>query len=106
MTKSLTDKERNWYYDALDALGGAAVVGNREANTVTYNGAIASDESHVKSGDPEGLFRSRTNRPVGARPERGTGRQITNKARGQLHDWGQAQPLLPNPSSMRVHTFL
>ncbi len=55
MTRKLTDKERNWYFDALDALGGAAVVGDRAANTVTYNSAIASDESHVKSGDPEEL---------------------------------------------------
>lgn len=55
MTKKLTEKEREWYFDALDAIGGLAVVGDRVANTVTYNSEIASDESHVKSGEPEEL---------------------------------------------------
>jgi type I restriction enzyme M protein len=55
MSKKLTEKEKTWYFDALDALGGSAVVGDRVANTVTYNSAIASDESHVKSADPEEL---------------------------------------------------
>jgi len=55
MTKKLTHEERKWYFDALDALGGRAVVGNRETNNVEYNDKIASDESRVKFGDPEEL---------------------------------------------------
>jgi type I restriction enzyme M protein len=55
MTKKLTDIEKAWYFDALDHLGGAAVTCDRANNTVTYNALIASDESHVKSADPEEL---------------------------------------------------
>lgn len=55
MSKKLTGKEKTWYFDALDGLGSSAVIGDRAADTVTYNSAIASDESHVKSADPEEL---------------------------------------------------
>lgn len=55
MTKKLTEDKKAWYFDTLDALGGAAVTGNRAADTVTYNAAITSDESHVKTADPEEL---------------------------------------------------
>lgn len=55
MAKKLSDEKRTWYFDALDALGGAAVVGDAAALTVTYDGAIRTDESHVKSADPEEL---------------------------------------------------
>jgi type I restriction enzyme M protein len=55
MAKSLTAAAREWYFGAIDALGGGAVTGDRSNNTVTYNSAITSDESHVKSADPEEL---------------------------------------------------
>jgi type I restriction enzyme M protein len=55
MAKKLTDTERQWYYDALSALGTGAVTPNQTAHTVTYNSAISSDESHVKSADAEEL---------------------------------------------------
>ena len=55
MTKKLSIKEKTWYFDAIDALGGCAVTADRAGNTVTYNSAITSDESHVKSADPEEL---------------------------------------------------
>ncbi len=55
MTKKLTPKEKDWYYDALDALGGAAVVLDKANSTVTYNNKITSDESHVKTTDAEEL---------------------------------------------------
>lgn len=55
MSKRLTAQEKSWYFDALDTLGGGAVRGDRIADTVIYHSAIASDESHVKSADPEEL---------------------------------------------------
>jgi len=55
MAKKLTATEKTWYFDALDALGGTAVTGDRLADTVTYNAAISSDESHVKTAEPEEL---------------------------------------------------
>src|SRR5262249_52711021 len=55
MAKALTAPAREWYFGAIDALGGAAVTGDRTSNTVTYNSAIATDESHVKSANPEEL---------------------------------------------------
>jgi len=55
MPKALTAKEKEWYLEAIDGLGGAAVVTDRPNNTVTYNSQITSDESHVKSADPEEL---------------------------------------------------
>jgi type I restriction enzyme M protein len=53
MPRSLTTKEKEWYFTAIDSLGGAAVTADRSSNTVTYNSAISSDESHVKSTEPE-----------------------------------------------------
>ena len=58
MAKSLTAAARDWYFDALEVLGGSAVTGNRKTNTVTYNPAIVSDESHVKTAEPEELAHS------------------------------------------------
>ena len=55
MPRILTAKEKEWYFAAIEGLGGAAVTADRSNNTVTYNSAIASDESHVKSTDPEEL---------------------------------------------------
>jgi hypothetical protein len=55
MARALTSKEKAWYFDAIDGLGGTAVALNRATETVTYNSSIASDESHVKSADPEEL---------------------------------------------------
>jgi type I restriction enzyme M protein len=55
MARSLKAKEKEWYFAAIDSLGGAAVTADRLSDTVTYNSAIASDESHVKSADPEEL---------------------------------------------------
>lgn len=55
MKKQLTDDEKAWYFDAVDEHGGVAVTCDRAADTVTYNAAIASDESHVKTADPEEL---------------------------------------------------
>lgn len=55
MAKKLTDEQRKWYFDALEKLGGEAVVGNDAAGTITYHSDIRSDESHVKSADPEEL---------------------------------------------------
>lgn len=55
VTKKLTEKEKEWYYSALDNLGGVAVVGDRAEGTVTYSPAITTDESHIKTGDPEEL---------------------------------------------------
>lgn len=55
MAKKLSDDERAWYFSALEELGGAAVVGDAAASTVTYAADIRSDESHVKNGDPEEL---------------------------------------------------
>ena len=55
MSKKLTENDKNWYFEALDALGGAAVTCDRIAQNVIYDGSIASDESHVKSADPEEL---------------------------------------------------
>jgi type I restriction enzyme M protein len=55
MARKLTETEKTWYFDALHALGGTAVTGDRFADTVTYNRAISSDESHVKTAEPEEL---------------------------------------------------
>jgi type I restriction enzyme M protein len=55
VAKKLSDDERAWYFAALEGLGGAAVVGDADASTVTYAADIRSDESHVKNGDPEEL---------------------------------------------------
>jgi type I restriction enzyme M protein len=55
MAKKLSDSEREWYYDVLEALGTAAVTLDRASTTVIYNAAITSDESHVKSADSEEL---------------------------------------------------
>ena len=55
MASALTDEQRDWYYDAIDSLGNTAVILDRTANTVTYNSAISSDESHVRSADHEEL---------------------------------------------------
>src|SRR5688572_998169 len=55
MTKKLSAKDKEWYFAVLDSLGGSAVKGDRVTNTVTYNSAITSDESHVKSADAEEL---------------------------------------------------
>lgn len=55
MARALTQKQKAWYFDAIEELDGAAVTSNRTAETVTYNSAIASDESHTKSADPEEL---------------------------------------------------
>lgn len=46
---------REWYFAAIDALGGAAVTCNRNDDTVSYNGMITTNESLVKSADPEEL---------------------------------------------------
>jgi hypothetical protein len=51
----LLSKKKNWYFDAIDEFGGTAVTVDQTAETVTYNSAITSDESHVKSADPEEL---------------------------------------------------
>jgi len=55
MSKTLTAQEREWYFAAIEGLGGAAVTVDRAAETVTYNSAIESHESHVKSADAEEL---------------------------------------------------
>ncbi len=55
MARKLTTKEKAWYFDAIDELGGAAVTSDRGADTVTYHSAISSDESHIKAADPEEL---------------------------------------------------
>ena len=55
MAKKFSENDKNWYFDALELLGDSAVTCDRANGTVTYNGAIASDESHVKSADPEEL---------------------------------------------------
>lgn len=55
MTKKLSDSEREWYYDAIEALGTAAVTLDRTNATITYNSAVTSDENHVKSTDAEEL---------------------------------------------------
>lgn len=55
MAKKLSTVERDWYFETLKALGGKAVVGDAEAALITYNNDIKSDESHVKSSDPEEL---------------------------------------------------
>jgi type I restriction enzyme M protein len=55
MARALTSMEKTWYFDAIDGLGGTAVTINRATEIVNYNSAIASDESHVKSADPEEL---------------------------------------------------
>lgn len=47
------DQEQTWYFEALKGLGGAAVVGDPSALTVTYDSQIRTDESHVKDADPE-----------------------------------------------------
>ena len=43
----------NDFFNSL--LGGAAVTVDKTTETVSYNSAIASDESHIKSADPEEL---------------------------------------------------
>ncbi|MGQ2958563.1 MULTISPECIES: hypothetical protein [Alphaproteobacteria] len=55
MAKKLSDQEREWYFEAIANFGGAAVVGDPATQTITYNGQIRSDESHVKTADPEEL---------------------------------------------------
>jgi len=55
MVRALSQNAKAWYFDAIEGLGGTAVTINRTAGTVTYNSAIASDESHIKSADPEEL---------------------------------------------------
>lgn len=55
MTKQLTENNKTWYFDALDALGPAAVTVDRAANNVIYNQAIVSGDRHVRSANPEEL---------------------------------------------------
>lgn len=55
MSKKLTPNEKDWYFDAIEALAGSAVSCDRVKDTVTYNKLITSDESHVKSADAEEL---------------------------------------------------
>lgn len=55
MAKKLSENDREWYFAAIDGLGGGAVVCDRAADTVTYHGRIASHESHVKTATPEEL---------------------------------------------------
>lgn len=55
MTKKLSDNDKKWYFDVIDALSGSAVSADRAGDTVTYSSSITSDESHVKSADPEEL---------------------------------------------------
>jgi len=60
LAKKLSPAERDWYYEALDSLGGAAVSYDREKSIVVYDGKIASDESHFKAADPEELAHALT----------------------------------------------
>lgn len=55
MAKTLSDTDRDWYYAALEAIDGDAVVLNRAKGLLTYHGAIRSDESRTRSADPEEL---------------------------------------------------
>ena len=55
MGAKLSAGDKEWYFDAIEKAGAAAVTANRAADTVTYASAIRSHESHVKSADPEEL---------------------------------------------------
>jgi type I restriction enzyme M protein len=55
MPRSLNAEEREWYFSAIESLGGLAVTADRAKDTLTYHSGITSDESHVKSADPEEL---------------------------------------------------
>lgn len=55
MSKKLSAAEKEWYFNAIEQLGGAAVTCDRDQNTVTYSPEISSDESHVKGADGEEL---------------------------------------------------
>ena len=46
---------RDWYFDAIDALGGNAVTVDRASGTVNYAARVQTDESHAKPVDPEEL---------------------------------------------------
>lgn len=55
MPKTLTEKDRNWYYSAVENIASDAVTVNRSDGVITYHGDIYSDESHSKNADPEEL---------------------------------------------------
>lgn len=55
MSRKLTDVEKAWYFEQVEALGGKAVTADPSAQTVTYDSSIKSDESHVKPATQEEL---------------------------------------------------
>jgi type I restriction enzyme M protein len=55
MSKKLTTEEKEWYFKAIEGLADDAVKIDITAETITYNSVIRSDESHVKSANPEEL---------------------------------------------------
>jgi len=55
MAKSLIEKDRTWYFDAIDNTASNAVIINRQNGVVNYHGDIYSDESHSKNADSEEL---------------------------------------------------
>jgi type I restriction enzyme M protein len=55
MAKTISTAAKDWYFDAIEKLGGAAITVDRTTELVTYNAAIESNESRVRSADPEEL---------------------------------------------------
>lgn len=55
LASKLTDFERDWYLDAIDAFQGSAVSLDRSSRIVTYDSTISSDESHARTAEGEEL---------------------------------------------------
>lgn len=55
MSRKLTDIEKTWYFNQIEALGGKAVSASASTQTVTYDSRIRSDESHAKAATQEEL---------------------------------------------------
>ena len=55
MSNGLSDRERDWYYAALETIGGDAVALDRTNHILTYHSDIRSNESHSKHADAEEL---------------------------------------------------